>query len=327
MAQFLRANKPAIKRSAALQAPRAQAVSSQRGARREWLTGYLFISPWIIGFVIFTLGPFLASLVLSFTEWDLIGSPQFIGGENYVQLVQDQYFWQSLKVTSIYALGRVPLGIIVGIATALLLNQRIKFRGLWRTIYYMPVVLPPVAVSMLWMWIFNPQFGIINSVLWTAFGIQGPAWLLDENWVLPSLMTMAVWGMLGRNMIIYLSGLQGIAPEMYEAAEIDGANSWHKFFSITVPMLTPIIFFNLVMGMMDSFKLFTQAYVMTQGGPRYASLFYVYYLYQHAFQRFHMGYASAMAWVFFLILMAFTVLVFRSSKTWVYYESTFGKAG
>jgi multiple sugar transport system permease protein len=191
----------------------------------------------------------------------------------------------------------------------------------------MPVVLPPIAVSMLWMWIFNPDFGILNGILWTLFGIHGPAYLQDEFWVLPSLMMMAVWGMLGRNMIIYLSGLQSVAPELYEAADIDGANAWHKFFRITLPMLTPIIFFNLVMGLMDSFKLFTQAYVMTQGGPRYASLFYVYYLYQHAFQRFHMGYASAMAWVFFLILMGLTVLVFRSSKAWVYYESSLGKAG
>ncbi len=301
-------------------------ISKINISRSEAVSGYLFISPWIIGFLIFTLGPFLASLVLSFTEWDLIGQPKFNGLDNYVALAKDPLFWQALKVTAVYSLGRVPLGIIIGLAAALLLNQNVKFIGIWRVVYYMPVVLPPVAVSMLWMWIYNPDYGILNGILWALFGIHGPAWLADEFWVLPSLMMMAVWGMLGRNMIIYLSGLKSVAPEMYEAADIDGANSWHKFLMITVPMMTPIIFFNLVMGLMDSFKLFTQAYVMTQGGPRYASLFYVYYLYQHAFQRFHMGYASAMAWVFFLILMIFTALVFRSSKWWVYYESTLGKA-
>ncbi|MBI4786278.1 MAG: sugar ABC transporter permease [Chloroflexi bacterium] len=302
---------------------RAQASGKMR--KGEWLTGYLFISPWIIGFLVFTLGPFMASLALSFTEWDLIGQPSFIGLDNYIQLGKDPLFWQALKVTAVYSLGRVPLGIVIGLAAALLLNQNVKLIGFWRVIYYMPVVLPPVAVSMLWMWIYNPDFGILNGILWTLFGIHGPAWLQDEFWVLPSLMMMAVWGMLGRNMIIYLSGLKSVAPELYEAAAIDGANAWHKFVKITIPMLTPIIFFNLIMGLMDSFKLFTQAYVMTQGGPRYSSLFYVYYLYQHAFQRFHMGYASAMAWVFFLVLLIFTALVFRSSKLWVYYESTLGK--
>jgi multiple sugar transport system permease protein len=288
----------------------------------EALTGYLFISPWIVGFLVFTLGPFAATVVLSFMEWNLIQAPEFVGLENYIQLLNDPLFWQSLKVTTVYAMGRVPLGIIVGIAAAMLLNQPIKFVGLWRVIYYMPVVLPPVAVSLLWMWIFNPDYGILNGILWTVFGFRGVAWLQDEFWVLPSLMMMAIWAMLGRNMIIYLSGLQSIARELYEAAEIDGAGAWSKFITITIPMLTPIIFFNLVMGLMDSFKLFTQAFVMTGGGPRYASLFYVYYLYQHAFQRFHMGYASAMAWVFFLIIMAFTLLIFRSSRAWVYYEGT-----
>lgn len=306
-----------ITKSAALQTPTRQGFKMP-----EWLSGYLFISPWIIGFMIFTLGPFMASLGFSFTEWDLIGQPTFTGLDNYLKLWNDPLFWQSLKVTTIYAIGRVPLGIIIGLAAALLLNQNVRLLGMWRVIYYMPVVLPPVAVSMLWMWIYNPDYGILNGILWSVFGIHGPAWLQDEFWVLPSLMMMAVWGMLGKNMIVYLSGLKSIASEMYEAAAIDGANAWQKFLSITVPMMTPIIFFNLIMGLMDSFKLFTQAYVMTGGGPRYASLFYVYYLYQHAFQRFHMGYASAMAWVFFLILMVFTLLVFRSSKFWVYYEST-----
>lgn len=290
--------------------------------RLESLAGYLFISPWIIGFLVFTLGPMLASLILSLTKWDLIGSPSFISLGNYNRLIHDRLFWQALKVTTVYACGRVPLGIIVGLAAALLLNQKVKGVGLWRLIYYMPVVLPPVAVSLLWMWIYNPEFGVLNWILWTFFRIQGPAWLQDETWVLPSLMTMAIWGMLGRNMIIYLSGLRGVSQELYDAANIDGASPRQKLFRITLPLLTPIIFFNLIIGLVDSFKLFTQAYVMTGGGPRNASLFYVYYLYQHAFERFRMGYASALAWVFFLIIMFFTVLIFRSSRTWVYYEGT-----
>ncbi len=287
---------------------------------REAIAGYLFISPWWIGFLIFTVGPLIASFALSFTEWNLIKPPRFVGLQNYIDLLKDELFWQALKVTTIYSLGRVPLGIIIGLAAALLLNQKVRLQSVWRVVYYMPVVLPAVAVSMLWLWIFNPQYGVLNGLLWDLFRIQGPAWIQDETWVLPSLMMMAVWGMLGRNMIVYLSGLNSIAGDLYEVADIDGASSWMKFWKITLPMLSPIIFFNLVMGLIDSFKLFTQAYVMTEGGPRNASLFYVYYLYQHAFKWFHMGYASALAWVFLFVVMALTLAVFRSSKTWVYYE-------
>ena len=274
------------------------------------------------GVLIFTVGPLIASFALSFTEWNLIKPPRFVGLQNYIDLSKDELFWQALKVTTIYSLGRVPLGIIIGLAAALLLNQKVRLQSFWRVVYYMPVVLPAVAVSMLWLWIFNPQYGVLNGLLWDLFRIQGPAWIQDETWVLPSLMMMAVWGMLGRNMIVYLSGLNSIAGDLYEVADIDGASSWMKFWKITLPMLSPIIFFNLVMGLIDSFKLFTQAYVMTEGGPRNASLFYVYYLYQHAFKWFHMGYASALAWVFLFVVMALTLAVFRSSKTWVYYEGT-----
>jgi len=296
----------------------------RRSIAKNWeaIAGYLFISPWWIGFLIFTVGSLIASFALSFTEWNLIKPPRFVGLQNYIDLLKDELFWQALKVTTIYSLGRVPLGIIIGLAAALLLNQKVRLQSFWRVVYYMPVVLPAVAVSMLWLWIFNPQYGVLNGLLWDLFRIQGPAWIQDETWVLPSLMMMAVWGMLGRNMIVYLSGLNSIAGDLYEVADIDGASSWMKFWKITLPMLSPIIFFNLVMGLIDSFKLFTQAYVMTEGGPRNASLFYVYYLYQHAFKWFHMGYASALAWVFLFVVMALTLVVFRSSKTWVYYEGT-----
>ncbi len=289
--------------------------------QREAITGYLFISPWIIGFVVFMAGPMIALVLLGFMQWDLIQPPRWIGFRNYEKLFRDPLFFQSLKVTIGYGLGRVPLGIVVALGTALLLNQRVRLLSFWRVVYYMPVVLPPVAIALMWMWIYNPRYGVINSFLFQVFGIQGPRWLESPTLVLPSLMVMAVWVAAGRNMIIYLSGLQGISQELYDAAAVDGANAWVRFWKITLPLLTPIIFFNLVTGMIDTFKLFTQAYVMTQGGPRNASLFFNYYLYQKAFQQYQMGYAAAMALVVFIIIMAITLLIFRTSKAWVYYEA------
>lgn len=295
--------------------------------QQESLAGYLCVSIWVIGFLIFSLGPMLATIVLSFYKWDLIGSPRFINVDNYTKLFNDELFWQSIKVTVVYGLGRVPLGIIAGLLTAMLLNQKVKLLGMWRIIYYMPVVLPPVAISLLWMWIYNPRYGVLNGILWNFFGIQGPAWLQSTTWVLPSLMLMAVWAALGRNMLIYLSGLQSIAQDLYDAANVDGAGIWRKFMSITIPMLSPIIFFNLITGMIDTFQLFTQAYVMTEGGPRNASLFFSYYLFQHGFQRFNMGYASSMAVVVTILIILLTLLVFRSSKVWVYYDGELTDGG
>lgn len=300
------------------------ARSRLRFKRAEAMAGYLFILPWIVGFLVFTLGPMVASAYISLTRWDLIGTPEFVGLRNYQRLAGDPLFWQALKATSLYALGRVPLGIIFGLAVALLLNQNVRFIGFWRTLYYLPVVLPPVAVSLLWSWIYNPEYGVLNWSL-QGVGVQGPNWLNDANWVLPALIAMAVWSVTGRYMIVYLSGLRGISQELYDAAAIDGAGAGAKFWRITLPLMTPVLFFNLVMGMIDSFKVFTQAYVMTEGGPRNSSLFYIYYLYQQAFQRFNMGYASALAWVFFLIVLALTLIVFRSSSLWVYYESEVGE--
>ena len=288
---------------------------------REALNGYLFISPWMLGFLIFVIGPMIGLIWLSFHRWDLIGDPRFVGWRNFERLATDRLFRKSLEVTIIYGLGRVPLGIIVALGTALLLNnRRIKFIGIWRTVYYMPVVLPPVAISLVWMWIYNPRYGILNTMIQQFLGIPGPRWLDDAALVLPSLMVMAVWAAAGRNMIIYLSGLQGISGELYEASAIDGAGYWKQFWRITLPLLTPIIFFNLITGMIDTFKLFTQAYVMTEGGPRNQSLFFTYYLFQKGFEQYQMGYASAMAVVVFIIIMGLTLLVFRWSKAWVFYE-------
>jgi len=290
-------------------------------AKKEERYFYLCISPWIAGFLIFTAGPIIASLFFSFCNYDVVTPPDWIGVQNYKRLLSDPLFWQSLKVTSYFSLVSVPLGIALSLIIAILLNQNIKGLTWFRTIYYMPSVISGVAVALLWMWIFNPEFGILNFLLWKLFHIHGPAWLMSEEWVIPALIIMSLWG-IGGDIVIYLAGLQGIPTELYEAAEIDGANSFNKFLNITIPMMSPVLLFTLIMGIINSFQVFTQAYVMTRGGPHYASLFYVLYIYQNAFQFFSMGYASALSWILFLIILALTFLIFKSSPLWVYYEST-----
>ncbi|HHV80930.1 TPA: sugar ABC transporter permease [bacterium] len=290
-------------------------------AKREERYFYLCISPWIAGFLIFTAGPIVASLFFSFCNYDVVTPPDWIGIQNYKRLLSDPLFWQSLKVTSYFSLVSVPLGIALSLIIAILLNQNIKGLTWFRTIYYMPSVISGVAVALLWMWIFNPEFGVLNFLLWKLFHIQGPAWLMSEEWVIPALIIMSLWG-IGGDIVIYLAGLQGIPTELYEAAEIDGANSFNKFLNITIPMMSPVLLFTLIMGIINSFQVFTQAYVMTRGGPHYASLFYVLYIYQNAFQFFSMGYASALSWILFLIILVLTFLIFKSSPLWVYYEST-----
>lgn len=290
-----------------------------RQAKREERYFYLFISPWLIGFLVFSLGPFVASLFFSFCLYDAVIPPRWTGLANYKSLFADRLFWQSLRVTTVYSMGSVTLGIVASLAIALLLNRNIHGVAWFRTIFYLPSVISGVAVSLLWMWIFNPDFGILNYLLWAIFRIHGPAWIYSKEWVLPSLVIMSLWG-IGGGIVIYLASLQGIPTELYEAAEIDGAGAWRKLRSITLPMMTPVIFFQLIMGIIGSFQVFTQAYVMTGGGPHYASLFYVLYLFRNAFKYFKMGYASALAWILFLILLGLTILVFRSASLWVYYE-------
>jgi len=289
-------------------------------ARREERYFYLFISPWLIGFLAFTAGPIIASLFFSFTIYDAIQSPRWNGVQNYVEMVKDELFWQSLKVTSIYSVGSVALGILASMAIALLLNRNIRGLAVFRTVFYLPSVISGVAVSLLWMWIFNSDFGMLNYLLWKIFRIQGPAWIMNRYWVIPSLILMSLWG-IGGGIVIYLARLQGIPTELYEAAEIDGAGGWRRLTDITLPMMTPVIFFNLIMGIIGSFQVFTQAYVMTGGGPHYASLFYVLHLYRNAFKYFRMGYASSLAWVLFLILLGLTLIVLKSASLWVYYEA------
>jgi multiple sugar transport system permease protein len=287
-------------------------------ARREAYSGYLFIAPWLLGLIIFTLGPILVSFYLSMTNYEVVRAPVFNGLSNYEFLIKDRLFWQALRVTSTYVFVSVPLGLALSFAVAMLMNQKLKLLGLWRTIFYVPNLIPLIASTMLWLWLYNPQFGLFNAFL-QSFGIEGPNWLGHTQWALPSLILMSLWNV-GGPMLIYLAGLQGIPTDLYEACDIDGAGAWTKFRAVTIPMMTPVIFFNLILGMIAAFQTFAQAFIMTEGGPRYATLFYVLYLYQNAFQFFRMGYAAALAWILFIIIFAFTVLVFRSSAAWVYYE-------
>jgi len=290
---------------------------------REAAVFYLVIAPWVIGFLAFTFGPMLYSIFLSMAKWDIIGTPRWVGLANYKRLfLRDDLFWKSLKVTAIYSFGGVPLQISASLLLALLLNRASRLRNVFRTIFYSPSVMSGVAVSLLWMWVFNPEFGVINYLL-AQVGIAGPRWIYEEHWALPSLIIMSLWG-LGSGMVIFLAGLQGVPQSLYDAAEVDGAGMWRKFISVTFPMITPVVLFNLVMGFIGSFQVFTQSYVMTQGGPHYATYFMVLYIYDSAFEYLKMGYAAALAWVLFVVIMILTVLVFRSTPFWVYYEAQTG---
>lgn len=292
---------------------------------QEALWGYVFLSPWILGMILFVGGPIIASLILAFCDWDLITAPKLVGIDNFAKMVTDSRFHSSLFNTFYYTLFAVPLGIIGSILVALLMNQKWKSVRLLRTIYYLPSVTAGVASSIIWMWLLNPDFGLINYGL-NMIGIKGPLWMADSNWSKPALIIMSLWGV-GGNMIVYLAGLQGVPRQLYEAAEIDGAGIWHKFRYVTLPMLTPVIFFNLIMSIVWSFQVFTQVYVMTggQGGPADSTLMLVLYIYQQAFKFHNMGYASALAWVLFIIIMIFTALQFRFAGGWVHYEGELKK--
>ena len=284
---------------------------------QDIITAYLCLLPWIIGFLSFTLGPMVFSFGLSFFQADMLTPSHFIGLQNYQELFRDPLFLQSMRVTAIYAFVSVPLGVAAALSVAMLLNQKIVALGIWRTIYYMPSLISGVAVSVLWLQIFNPRMGLLNGAL-KLVGIQGPTWIFDSGWALPSLIIMSLWGV-GASMLLYLAGLQGIPTHLYEAAQIDGAGSWRRFWHITVPMLTPTIFFNSVIGLIGAFQFFTQAYVMTGGGPNNATLSMVLFLFRKAFEQTRFGYASAVAWILFGIIVTFTLLFVRSSNRWVFY--------
>ncbi|GMK37287.1 spermidine/putrescine ABC transporter permease [Paenibacillus sp. CCS19] len=294
---------------------------------RDKQTGlfYLFISPWLLGFLGLTAGPMLYSLYMSFTDWQIFGDANWVGLSNYKTLFHDKIFWISLWNTLYYTFISVPLGLVFGYLLAVLLNQKVKGLGVFRTIFYLPSIVPAVASSLLWLLVFQPEFGLANAIL-SYLHLPTSNWIMSEHMVKPSLIIMSLWGV-GGGMVIYLAGLQSVSPSLYEAAEIDGATRWKKFWRITVPMTSNVIFFSLIMGLIGSFQIFTQAFVMTtdasgqNGGPNYASTFYVLYLYNNAFKYFKMGYASALAWVLFLIIILFTFIQFKVFGKKVYYEA------
>ncbi len=286
---------------------------------REEITAYLLLTPWILGFLIFTVGALIFSLGISFYQTDLLSPAKYLGLGNYREMFfEDPLFWQSLKVTSLYTLGVVPLQIILGLLIAILLNQKVFGLGTWRTIFYLPSVVSGVAVAMIWTWFYHSDFGLFNALL-AYVGIKGPSWLYSE-WALPSLILMSVW-QIGPAMLIFLAGLQSIPQEFYEAAQIDGATTFRQFRHITLPMTSPQILFNTVMGIIGSYQVFTVSFIMTGGGPNYATLTMVLYLYQRGFLMARLGYASALSWVLFAIIMGFTVLTLRSSQSAVFYEA------
>ena len=263
------------------------------------------------------------SFMISLTKTDLLTGYTYIGFENYVTMVNDPLFWKSLRVTAYYTFVLVPSSVVIALAIALLMNQKVFFVGTWRVIYYLPSVVQGVAVAILWGYVLNPRFGLLNQGL-AFFGIEGPRWLYSEQWAVPGFILMGVWGA-GGTMLLYLAGLQGIPTTLYEAAEIDGANAWHRFRHVTIPMLSPTIYFNVLISIIASFQVFTQAYILTEGGPNNATLTQVLYLYRKGFQDFRFGYASALAWALFVIIFIFAMLVVKSSDAWVHYEGELKK--
>ncbi len=311
-------------REAPLPSLRLRRPRLSRPARREALAGYLFITPALVGLLGLTAFPIGFAFYISLTNYNFI-QMQYVGLQNYIQLFQDPLFWQSLEVTWYYVVVSLPLSIVVGLALAMLLNRKIPAIGLFRTVYYLPSLVGGVAISLLFLWLFNPSFGLINYLL-SLIHIKGPLWIYSETWVIPAMILMSLWGV-GGSMLINLAALQGVPTEIVDAARIDGASPWQITRHVTLPLISPVILFNLVLGMIGSFQIFTQAYVMTSGGPDNASLFYVLYLYENAFEFFKMGYASAMAWVMLVMLLLLTLLVFRSSQAWVFYQSEIRREG
>jgi multiple sugar transport system permease protein len=294
-------------------------------ARREAIEGYLFLLPWALGFLLLIAGPMLASLYLSLTSYDIARPPVFIGPENYVRALSlDPQFWPSLAKTFTYALVVVPVGLTLSMLLATLLNQKLAGTNVFRTLYFLPHLTPIVATALVWKVLLNPEVGLVNTLL-LQVGIQGPGWLSSVEWAIPALIIMALWrGAGGNTMMIFLAGLQGIPGELYEAAAIDGANAWHRFRHVTVPMLSPTVFFNLVLGVIGALQVFASALVASRGGPAYATWFYALHIYTEAFVNFKMGYAAALAWIFFVIVLGITYVQVRASGRWVYYAGDSG---
>ena len=288
---------------------------------RDAVWGYVFLLPWVIGLVVFWLGPILMSLALSFTQYDAISAPIYIGLDNYNKaLFGDPLFWPSMLRTFEYSAVVVPVGLLGSLGLAALLNQRAKGTNGFRTMFFLPTLTPAVALALLWSWLFQPEIGPINYIL-RGVGVNPvPGWFGSQYWALPSIIIINLWASMGGNtMLIFLAGLQGVPQELYDASSIDGAGTWSRFRHITLPMVSPTFFFNLVLGIIGALKVFTTAFVATQGGPAYATWFFALHIYQQAFSFFKMGYGSALAWIFVVVLLVFTYFQFVLSRRWVYY--------
>jgi multiple sugar transport system permease protein len=293
------------------------------GVKPERARGFALISPWLVGFLVWSVFPFAYSFYLSFTEYNIFQPPEWVGVENYVRMfTDDRDFWPSLRLTLLYGALNVPLGMAGALGVALLLNQNVKAIGIWRTIYYLPAVLPAAAVALLWRWMFSPTSGLINFLLqpfYALFNVTPLQWFTDPELVLPAFVIMGMWGVFGANSVILLAGLKNIPRHLYEAASIDGANNVQKFWFVTIPMLSSTLFYTLITGVIGSLQLFTQAFFITI--PSRAGTFMNVLIFQEAFSFRNMGYASALAWFLLLIILVLTLFMFRSSSAWVYYES------
>jgi multiple sugar transport system permease protein len=313
---------PAIKTSARENAAAAVKVKRSRTSFEKKITlfGFLFALPWILGLLLFHAYPLIMSAYYSFTSYSILEPGEWVGFNNFITLFKDKVFWISIYNTLYYTVIFVPLSIVVGVGLALLLNMKIRGQGIYRTLFFIPSLVPPVATTIIWLWLLNPQFGLVNYWL-DKIGIPGPPWIGSENWSKPSLILMSLWGT-GQAVVIYLAGLQDIPQDYYDAAHVDGANAWQRTKTITLPLLTPVIFFNLIMGTIGALQNFVLPYTLTngQGTPANSMMFYVMYLYTNGFGYLKMGYASAMAWILFLIVVILTALIFISQKRWVHYQ-------
>jgi len=288
--------------------------------RRNLRVGLFFISPWLVGLAIFYLYPIVASFYYSLTDYNVLQPPTFTGLSNYQQIFTDPVFWTALANTAFMVFVGIPVYTVVDIAVAILLNAKVPGQTLYRAIVFLPTLIPIVVLSILWEWILNPQTGLLNLSLRT-FGITGPGWFGSPEWAKPGFVVMTLWTT-GNAVVVYLAGLQAVDTTLYEAADVDGANWWYKIRHVTLPSLSPVILFNVILAMIASFQFFTQAFIITNGGPLNASMFYSLYLYQNAFSYYHMGYASGLAWILLVIALALTVLIMRSSARMVYYAGS-----
>lgn len=285
------------------------------------LTIFAFTSPWVIGFLSFGIYPIIISFYYSLCQYDVLREPMFIGLENYTTILyEDAYFWKTIWNTLYYTIFRVPTNIFLSLLIAILLNRTLKASGLIRATFFLPSLISGVALSVIWIWIFNPQIGLLNTIL-AFFGLKGPLWLQDENWSKLSLVIMSTWSIGGGRMLVFLAALQNVNPNLYEALKLDGGNDLQCFWHITLPLISPVIFLWSVIEVIASMQIFTEAFIMTKGGPLESTLFYNLYLYNQAFENFNMGYASALAWILLVITLIITLAQFRLSKKYVYYDN------